>query len=41
MIIEEQLYQYSQECPDKIALISGDVTVTYSQLWNGMVKHPF
>lgn len=31
--VEEQLWKIAQQTPDKVALISGDVEVTYSRLW--------
>ena len=32
--IEELLFSIEQQTPDKVALISGETEVTYSQLWN-------
>ena len=32
--IEEQLFTIVQQTPDKVALISGETEVTYSQLWD-------
>lgn len=32
--IEEQIFDYVQNTPDKVALISGDSEITYSQLWD-------
>lgn len=32
--IEEQIFDYVQNTPDKVALISGDTEITYSQLWD-------
>ena len=32
--IEEQLFAIVQQAPDKVALISGETEVTYSQLWD-------
>ena len=32
--IEEQLFAIVQQTPDKVALISGETEVTYSQLWD-------
>lgn len=32
--IEEQIFDHVQNTPDKVALISGDTEVTYSQLWD-------
>lgn len=32
--IEEQIFDYVQNTPDKVALISGDIEITYSQLWD-------
>lgn len=32
--IEEQIFDHVQNTPDKVALISGDTKITYSQLWN-------
>jgi len=34
MIIEEIIYQYSITFPDKIAIISGAVSVSYRELWD-------
>ena len=34
MVIEEIIYQHSISSPEKIAVISGEVTVSYSVLWN-------
>ena len=36
--IEEQIFEYVQSSPDKIALISGEIEVSYSQLWNYCLK---
>ena len=32
--IEEQIFDHVQNTPDKVALISGDTEITYSQLWD-------
>ena len=32
--IEEQIFDQVQNIPDKVALISGDTEITYSQLWD-------
>lgn len=32
--IEEQIFDQVQNTPDKVALISGDTEITYSQLWD-------
>ena len=32
--IEEQIFHHVQNTPDKVALISGDTEITYSQLWD-------
>lgn len=32
--IEEQIFDQVQNTPDKVALISGDIEITYSQLWD-------
>lgn len=32
--IEEQIFDYVQNTPDKVAFISGDTEITYSQLWD-------
>lgn len=32
--VEEQVFYHVQNTPDKIALISGDTEITYSQLWD-------
>lgn len=32
--IEEQIFDHVQNSPDKVALISGDTEITYSQLWD-------
>lgn len=32
--IEEQIFDHVQNIPDKVALISGDTEITYSQLWD-------
>ena len=32
--IEEQIFDLVQNIPDKVALISGDTEITYSQLWD-------
>lgn len=32
--IEEQIFDHAQNTPDKVALISGDTEITYSQLWD-------
>ena len=32
--IEEQIFDLVQNTPDKVALISGDTEITYSQLWD-------
>lgn len=32
--IEEQIFDHVQNTPDKVALISGDNEITYSQLWD-------
>ena len=32
--IEEQIFDKVQNIPDKVALISGDTEITYSQLWD-------
>ena len=32
--IEEQIFDHVQNTPDKVALISGDTKITYSQLWD-------
>lgn len=34
MVIEEIIYQHAVTSPEKIAVISGEVTVSYSELWN-------
>lgn len=34
MLIEEILYQHSKVIPEKIAIISGEVTVSYGELWD-------
>lgn len=36
MTIENIIQQYASATPEKIAIISGDVEVTYSDLWNGI-----
>jgi long-chain acyl-CoA synthetase len=37
MLIEEKLYRYATEMPSKIAVISGDITVTYKELWENSI----
>ena len=32
--IEEQIFDHVQNTPDKVALISGDTEITYTQLWD-------
>lgn len=32
--IEEQIFDHVQNTPDRVALISGDTEITYSQLWD-------
>lgn len=32
--VEEQIFDHVQSTPDKVALISGDAEITYSQLWD-------
>lgn len=34
MVIEEIIYQHSLASPDKIAIISGELKVSYAELWN-------
>ena len=36
--IEEQIFDFVKSSPDKIALISGDVEVTYAQFWEYCLK---
>lgn len=36
--IEEQIFEHVQRTPDKIALISGDVEITYAQFWEYCLK---
>ena len=36
--IEEQIFEYVQSTPDKIALISGEIEVSYGQFWNYCLK---
>jgi long-chain acyl-CoA synthetase len=38
MLVEERLYRHATETPDKIAVISGDITVTYKELWENIVS---
>lgn len=38
MIIEEIIYQHALASPGKVAIISGEVEVTYGELWNNIVK---
>lgn len=33
MVIEEIMYQHSLNSPDKIAIISGELRVSYGELW--------
>ena len=37
MTLERSIYNHSIETPDKIAAVCGENTITYSQLWNGIV----
>ena len=37
-IIEEQILEHVKNIPDKVALISGETEVTYSQLWDNSLK---
>lgn len=36
--IEEQIFDYVKDTPDKVALISGDSEITYRQLWNNCLR---
>ena len=36
--IEEQIFEHVQSTPDKIALISGEIEVSYGQFWNYCLK---
>ena len=36
--VEEQLFAIVQQTPDKVALISGETKVTYSQLWDNCLR---
>lgn len=36
MVIEEIIYQHSIASPEKIAVISGEVTISYYNLWNNI-----
>ena len=36
--IEEQLFAIVQQMPDKVALISGETEVTYTQFWDYCLK---
>ena len=36
--VEEQLFAIVQQTPDKVALISGETEVTYSQLWDNCLR---
>ena len=38
MSLESKIRQYSKETPDKVAVICGDDSITYSQLWESIVK---
>ena len=38
MVIEEIIYRHSITSPEKTAVISGEVTVSYRVLWNN-IKH--
>jgi long-chain acyl-CoA synthetase len=38
MLIEEKLYQYATEMPEKIAVISGDTAISYKELWENIVS---
>jgi len=38
MIIEEILYQHSIASPEKTAIISGNISVTYHELWDKIVQ---
>lgn len=38
MTIEEIIYRYSKETPDKTAVISGDLNISYAELWDRIVR---
>ncbi|MDR3246396.1 MAG: acyl--CoA ligase [Prevotellaceae bacterium] len=38
MLIEERIYQYSKDCPNKTAIISGEVSISYKMLWENIVR---
>ena len=41
MSIEEIIFKHSKETPDKVALISGQEEITYSELWNRIANAAF
>ena len=38
MTLEQSIYQHSVSMPDKTAAVCGNESMTYSQLWDGIVK---
>ena len=37
MTLEQSIYKHSVETPDKLAAVCGEDSITYAELWKGIV----